>query len=304
MSNQTVGFCGLGTMGAGMVQNLMRAGFEVQGWNRTPARAKPLLHEGMVGAATPRDATSGAAAVVVCVADDAAVRDVILDPDTGVLGGLTDGGLVVDTGTTSLELTHELAEAVGAKGGSFLGAPITGSKLGAQGGKLTFMVGGPDAAVERAMPMFHAMGKHTVHVGEEVAAGQAAKFCLNMTQAVVLEGVLEGYALGKKLGVPVAKLSEIFENSAGKTGVGSFKTPYLQRGDYEAHFKLWLMHKDLHLALGEASRMRLPLPLARAVCTLYDQGVGEGMGDEDFLVLARLLERSGDVQLRDEEAGG
>jgi 3-hydroxyisobutyrate dehydrogenase len=298
---KTVAFCGLGTMGAGMVRNLLGAGFRVIGWNRTAARASALVGEGMRVAASPREAATGVDAVVLCVADDEAVREVALDARTGALAGIGEGSLVVDCSTTGLSLTRELADEVHERGGAFLDAPITGSKLGAEGGKLTFMVGGAREHVERARPVFEATGKHVVHVGEQIGAGQSAKYCLNMTQAVVLEGVLEGYALAKKLGVPVAKLAEVFDNSAGKTGVGSFKTPYLQAGDYSAHFKLWLMHKDLHLALGEASRLRLPLPLARAVCTLYDQGVAEGMGDEDFLVLARLLERWGHLSLRDED---
>lgn len=288
-------------MGAGMVRNLIGAGFAVTGWNRTARRADALRAEGMQVASTPREAAAGCDAVIFCVADDDAVREVALDVDTGALAGIGPGTLVIDCSTTGASLTRELADEARARGGAFIDAPITGSKLGAEGGKLTYMVGGASADVERARPLFTATGKHVVHMGEEVGQGQAAKYCLNMTQAIVLEGVLEGYALAKRLGVPVAKMSELFENSAGKTGVGSFKTPYLQAGDYTPHFKLWLMHKDLHLALAEASRLRVPLPLARTVCTLYDQGVAEGMGDEDFLVLARLLERWGGVRLRDRD---
>jgi 3-hydroxyisobutyrate dehydrogenase-like beta-hydroxyacid dehydrogenase len=287
-------------MGAGMARNLLGAGFDVAGWNRTPARVGPLADAGLRRADSPRAAAEGAAFVIVCVADDDAVRDVVLDAERGVLAGLAPGAVVLDCGTTSLPLTAELAHATRSRGGEFLDAPVTGSKLGAQGGTLTFMVGGPAREVERVQPLLQAMGKHCVHVGDRPGLGQSAKYCLNMSQAVVLEGVLEGYALARRLGVPLAKMAQVLENSAGRTGVGSFKTPYLQAGDYRPHFKLWLMHKDLHLALGEAARLRVPLPLARAVCTLYDQGVAEGLGDEDFLVLARLLERWAKTSLRDE----
>lgn len=296
----TIAFLGLGTMGAGMVRNLMAAGFGVTGWNRTSARAEPLTAEGMSVAPTPAKAAQGVDAVILCVSNDDAVRQLVFDPQTGILPQLGASTLVLDCGTTGQQTTAEVAAAVLDRGASFLDAPITGSKLGAQGGKLTFMVGGAPAVVERAIPLFEAMGKHTVHVGEEIGLGQRAKYCLNMSQAIVLEGVLEGYALAKTLGVPVAKMSEILENSAGKTGVGTFKTPYLQAADYEPHFRLDLMHKDLHIALAEAAQARLPLPAARAVLTLYDQGVAEGLGPQDFLVLARLLERWGGVTLRDE----
>lgn len=282
-----------------MVRNLMSAGYSVAGWNRTASRGKALVSEGMTPAASPREAATGRDVIIVCVSDDDALESVLFDEQTGVMGGLDHGALLIDCGTTSQELTTRIAGAAKDRGAEFIDAPITGSKLGAAGGKLTFMVGGPAASVARAQPLFDVMGKHTVHVDERIGAGQASKYCLNMSQAVVLEGILEGYTLARKLGVPVSKMSEIFENSAGKTGVGAFKTPYLQAADYEPHFKLSLMHKDLHIALGEASRLRVPLPLARAVCTLYDQGVAEGMGDEDFLVLARLLERWSGAELRD-----
>jgi 3-hydroxyisobutyrate dehydrogenase-like beta-hydroxyacid dehydrogenase len=227
------------------------------------------------------------------------VREVALDPGHGAVAGLRPGGLLVDCGTTSLALTRELAEAAHRRDAVFLDAPVTGSKLGAEGGRLTFMVGGPASALERVQPLLSIMGRHTVHVGEQVGLGQAAKYCLNLTQAIVLEGVLEGYALGKRLGVPVARLAEVFEHSAGKTGVGSFKTPFLQAADYSPHFKLALMHKDLQLSLAEASRLRMALPLARVVGTLYDQGLAEGLGEQDFLALARLLERWAGTPLRD-----
>ena len=214
-----------------------------------------------------------------------------------MLASLPTGSSLIDCSTTSFALTHRLDAASQARGVEFLDAPITGSKLGAANARLTFMVGGPSSRVERVQPLFEAMGRHVVHVGERVGQGQAAKYCLNMTQAIVLEGVLEGYALGRALDVPLAKLAEIFENSAGKTGVGSFKTPYLQARDFEPHFRLDLMHKDLHLALREAEDRRMPLPAAQTVRTLYDQAVAEGMGPRDFLAMVELLERWGRIRV-------
>jgi 3-hydroxyisobutyrate dehydrogenase-like beta-hydroxyacid dehydrogenase len=294
-----IGFIGLGTMGAGMVKNLLGAGHHVRGYNRTTARAEALREHGMELAETPAAAAKGASCVILCVSNDEAVAEVVFEEGTGILGALEQGALVLDCGTSGQTLTARLDSELRSRGVRFLDAPITGSKLGAEGGKLTFMVGGSEADFQLASPLFDVMGKHAVHVGPSVGQGQAAKYCLNMTQAVVLEGVLEGYTLARSLGVPLEKMSEIFENSAGKTGVGSFKTPYLVAADYTPHFRLDLMHKDLHIALGEAERRRIPLPAANAVRTLYDQGVAEGLGAEDFLVLARLLERWAGIELRD-----
>lgn len=297
MSKASVGFLGLGTMGQGMVANLLAAGHPVRGYNRSAARGAVLVEAGMQRAATPVSCVDGVDVAILCVSDDDAVRSLSLGPD-GVVAALRSGTLLVDAGTTSLELTAELAQACADHGVRFVDAPITGSKLGAKNGALTFMVGGAVDDVAMASPLFDVMGKHVVHVGTEVGAGQAAKYCLNMTQAVVLQGVIEGYTLARKLGVGIDKLAEVFENSAGKTGVGSFKTPYLFRGDFEPHFRMALMHKDLHLALREAARARLPLPAASATCHVYDQGVAEGYGDEDFLAVAKLAERWANVELR------
>ncbi|MEE9385927.1 MAG: NAD(P)-dependent oxidoreductase [Nannocystaceae bacterium] len=296
MLQPKLGFVGLGTMGSGMVSNLLAAGYVVTGTNRSPGRGRSLRERGMLWAEGPADAARGADIVLVCVSDDEAVRDVLLG-ENGVISAVGDGTLVVDAGTTSLALTHELADRLKALGARFVAAPMTGSKLGAKNGTLTFMVGGDPADVARLEPVLEAMGRHVVHVGTDVGAGQAAKYCLNMSQAVVLQGIVEGYTLAKKLGVSLERMSEVFENSAGRTGVGVFKTPYLFRGDDSPHFRLRLMHKDLHLALGLASDLRVPLPAASAVRLLYDQGVAEGLGDRDFLALARLMERWAKVEL-------
>ena len=299
-----IGFLGIGTMGAGMVRNLVAAGHEVAAWNRTRARVDALAGEldGLEVAASPAAAARGAEIVILCVASDDAVSELVFGPITGdgegVLAAMDAGALLLDCGTTGRVLTDRVAAACQTRGVGFVDAPITGSKLGAEGGRLTFMVGGPRELVDRAAPLFEVMGRHFVHVGERVGQGQAAKYCLNMTQAVVLQGVLEGYTLARLLDVPLAKMAEIFENSAGKTGVGSFKTPYLQAGDYTPHFRADLMHKDLHLALAEAEARRVPLPAATTVRGLYDQAVAEGLGEQDFLVLATLLERWSKTELR------
>jgi 3-hydroxyisobutyrate dehydrogenase-like beta-hydroxyacid dehydrogenase len=292
----SIAFLGLGTMGSGMVRNLVAAGYEVVGWNRTRAKVEPLAAElGIRLVDHPLDAARAAGTVISCVSSDDAVHELVFGPD-GVLLALSEGDLMIDCGTTSRQLTQSIEVACSERRAGFLDAPITGSKLGAEGGRLTFMIGGPSELVERARPLFEVMGRHHVHVGELVGLGQAAKYCLNMAQAVILQGVLEGYTLAKLLGVPLAKMSDIYEHSAGRTGVGSFKTPYLQAGDYSPHFRCELMHKDLHLALAEAEVRRVLLPAATTVRGLYDQAVAEGMGEQDFLVLATLLERWAKIQ--------
>lgn len=284
---KTITMLGLGTMGGPMAANLAEAGYSVRGYNRSPARAEPFVARGVSYVADPAEAVAGADAVLLCVADDAAVRAVLLE--SGALEAMAPGALLIDTGTTGLELFLEVAQAAEARGLAPIDAPITGSKLGAEGGKLTFMVGGPSERVEQARALFDVMGKHVVHAGERLGDGMRIKYCLNMTQAVVLEGVLEGYALARAQGLELEKLAEVFEHSAGKTGVGSFKTPYLLAQDFSPHFRLDLMAKDLGLALDAAETQAVTLPLSQVVRQLYAKACKQGLGAEDFLATSKLL---------------
>ena len=267
-----------------MAARLIDAGFRVRAYNRSSERGAWLAERGAVVVDDPVAAVRGVEAVVVCLADDAAVTATLLDP--GTVDAMSPGSLLVDTGTTGLATFALVAERAEAAGLEVLDAPMTGSKLGAEGGRLTFMVGGPAERLERARPLFDAMGRHVVHAGPRLGDGFRIKYCLNMTQAVVLQGVLEGYALAKAQGLTIEALAEVFEHSAGKTGVGSFKTPYLQQTDFTPHFRLTLMNKDLRLALEQAPDR---LPLAEAVRAVYERAEAEGLGELDFLATARLL---------------
>jgi 3-hydroxyisobutyrate dehydrogenase-like beta-hydroxyacid dehydrogenase len=285
-----VAFVGLGTMGSGMVRNLLKAGFSVTGFNRTPARMLPLIELGMERAPSPAETVEHAFFAIVAVSDDAALR-AVSDGDDGFIAQLRPGTVVINCGTHSLGLTAAMAEKTVGRGAEYLDAPMTGSKLGAENGALTFMVSGPLAALERARPLFSAMGKHVVHVGESPGLGQAAKYALNLSQAITLEGMLEAWGLALRLGVPLQKMSECFQHSAANSGVGTFKAAYLMREDYEPHFRLDLMHKDLHLAIEQAEARRMPLPAASSVVQVYDQAAAEGLGGRDFLATAILLRK-------------
>ncbi len=166
-----VAFLGLGTMGAGMAQSLLAAGHTLAGWNRTRSKAEALAASGLRVAESPADAATGADAAIVCLTDDAAVEAVVLG-STGVLASLPTGSSLIDCSTTSFALTHRLDAASQARGVEFLDAPITGSKLGAANARLTFMVGGPSSRVERVQPLFEAMGRHVVHVGDRAAGSE------------------------------------------------------------------------------------------------------------------------------------
>jgi 3-hydroxyisobutyrate dehydrogenase-like beta-hydroxyacid dehydrogenase len=262
----------------------------VIGFNRTRARASLLLNDGLQVASSPAEATSRARCALLFVSDDNALRDVAEGPQ-GFLSALQRDAIVVNAGTHGRAAIERLAALVEARAASYLDAPVTGSKLGAENGELLMMIGGASAVLDRVRSTLAPISKRIVHVGEQVGSGQSAKYCLNLAQAVMLEGLLEAYGLALRLGVPWDSITDIVANSAASSGLSRFKTPFLAEADYTPHFRLSLMQKDLHLALEEAAAKRVALPAARTVVSLYDQAAAEGFGDEDFLATAKLQQR-------------
>lgn len=175
---------------------------------------------------------------------------------------------------------------------------MTGSKLGAENATLTLMVAGLQRVLERVRPILAAISRHIVYVGPDAGLAQAAKLCLNLSQAITLQGTLEAFGWAERWGVPLHSIAELFENSAARSGVQAFKTPTCCGGDFSPHFRLGFMQKDLHLALDLASQQGLPLPLGAAVCSVYDQARAEGLADQDFLAVAELVKRWLEVTLR------
>lgn len=298
MTNEKLGIVGLGTMGAAMASNLLAAGHSVTAYNRTKEKLARLEGEGIRVATSPRELASRSEWIFTVVSDDAALES-ICNGDDGIFAGLRPDSILVDCGTTSIDLTESLVARARERGAHFVAAPMTGSKLGAERGTLTFMLGGPAEIVARGKPLFLAMGKHVVHVGERAALAQAAKICLNLSQAITLQGMLESFGLARRLDVPLDAMEELFEHSAARSGVGSFKAPYLRNEDFDPHFRLDLMHKDLALAMGEAGVRGLDLPAAEAVIATYRKAIAEGFGTEDFLATARILGRSLGVRWSD-----
>lgn len=278
-----IAFLGLGIMGRPMAANLAKAGNEVTVWNRTP---KDL--PGVRVAKTPAEAAEGADVVWMCVADTAAVERVLFAPD-GVEGKLRPGMIVVDSSTISPVETLKFAERVRAKGGDYVDAPITGSKIGAESAQLIFMVGAADATLERLQPLFRQMGKNVVHMGE-VGKGQAAKIALNLQIAMIFEGFAEGFALATRLGVNPEKFVHLVSNTMVRSGVVDYKAPFVLKRDYSANFPLRLMRKDLRLVQDAAGSMGLQLPGLRSVLEVYEKADKAGYADLDYAATIALLD--------------
>jgi len=280
-----IAFLGLGIMGRPMASNLVKAGHEVSVWNRS---ARQHI-EGATTAVSPADAARDAEIVWMSVADTAAVERLIFSSD-GVEQSLREGMLIVDSSTISPSATVRFAQRVAERGVQWIDAPVTGSKIGAENGQLTFIVGGPAETVEALDPLFKAMGKNVIRVGD-VGKGQAAKIAMNLQIALIYEGFAEGLTLATKLGVEPSKMIELVQATMIRSGVTDYKAPFVLRRDYSPNFPLRLMHKDIRIMLESAKEVRVKLPALETVEEIYDLATEEGYADLDYAATLALLEK-------------
>jgi 3-hydroxyisobutyrate dehydrogenase-like beta-hydroxyacid dehydrogenase len=280
-----VAFLGLGIMGQAMATNLAKAGHEVAVWNRTAGKQV----EGATAAATPAEAARGREVVWMCVSDTAAVQQVLFG-ENGVDSVLEQGMVVVDSSTISPSATLEYAGRVKAKGADYVDAPVTGSKIAAASGQLIFIVGGADATVEKITPLFNAMGKKILRIGE-TGKGQACKLGGNLMIALMYEGLAEALTLTGKLGVDRERMVEFINNTMVRSGVSDYKTPFILKHDFTPNFPLRLMHKDIHLMLDAAREHRVKLPGLETVEEIYEIATEEGHADLDYAATLSILEK-------------
>jgi 3-hydroxyisobutyrate dehydrogenase-like beta-hydroxyacid dehydrogenase len=287
-----VAFLGLGIMGRPMATNLVKAGHEVAVWNRTPGKDV----EGARVASSPQDAAQGAEVAWMCVSDTAAVERVLFGAD-GVDGALREGMIVVDSSTIAPTATVRFAERVRAKGADYVDAPMTGSKVAAEGGSLIFIMGGREETIERLKPLLAATGKKVFRMGE-TGKGQAAKLAMNLQIALIYEGFAEALTLATKLGVSAGTLLPLIEASMVRSGVVEYKAPFVLNRDFTPNFPLRLMHKDIRLTLEAARELRVKLPALETVEEVYDLASEEGHQDLDYAATLTLLEKWAGVEVK------
>ncbi len=293
MTIKKVGFAGIGTMGAGMSRNLVKAGFQVSVYNRTLPKAQAI--EGATVAGTPAELCKNAEIIFTCVSNDNSLKEILLSQQ-GIMSELTPKHILVDSSTTSVELTAEIAKKCAEKGATFLDAPVTGGMKGAAEGTLLFMIGGKQEAFERCRQTFEAMGKKLVYCGPNTY-GQRMKIALNLTQSMMLESYLEGVTLGLKEGLKLGTIIEVLDNSGAKSGVASSKMPHILKKDFSPTFLLELMNKDLKLAESEMNKLGLVLPNADATIKVLQEGMDKGLSKQDWIAIAKLLEEKNKVKI-------
>lgn len=284
---RAVTILGLGTMGAGMADQLLAAGFPLTVWNRTAARAERLAAAGARVAATPRAAVEGAAVVVSMVADDTASRAAWLG-EAGALSGVRAGTVLIECSTLSPGWVRELAAAAGERGCSLIDAPVTGSRTQAAAGQLLFLAGGDAAAIESAADVFAAMGRGVVPLGP-TGSGAFVKLVNNFMCGVQVAALAEAVALIEVSGLDRDRaLGILLDGAPGSPLVKAVAARMLGR-DYDVHFAVDLMGKDLSYAAAEGERYGVVLETARAALESFRRSSEQGFGRRDMAAVVEPL---------------
>jgi 2-hydroxy-3-oxopropionate reductase len=286
----TVAYVGLGTMGSPMACNLVRAGFDVVGHNRTAAKAAPLLAVGGRAAATLAEAVTGADVVITNLPDSPDVAAVVLGPG-GVLELAEPGTLVIDCSTILPEVARQLAAAGAASGVDVLDAPVSGGEQGAVDGTLSIMVGGDAAALERARPVLAAMGTTITHVGP-AGSGQLVKAANQLIIGGTLAVVSEALVLLHAAGVDRSAAVQALGGGMAASRILERKAPLMLSGEYRPTFRAELHHKDLGIVQQTAAALGVPIPVGDEAARLLGEVVAAGEGGLDHAALYLAVERA------------
>lgn len=293
-----VGYIGLGIMGAAMARNLMKAGHELVVHNRSQAIVEQLASEGATAAYSPKAVAEQVEFVFTNLPDSPDVQKIALDPETGIIAGAHDGLIFIDNSTIKPETARHIAAKLAEVGVTALDAPVSGGDIGAQQGTLTIMVGGDQAAFDRAAPLFDAMGKKYVLVGDS-GAGQIAKVCNQIIVGAQMVGMAEALITAQKAGVDPQRVVEAIQNGAAQMWSLDVKPPNLFAGNRQPGFKAYMQHKDLGIVLDTGRAYGIPQPLTALVMQLYTSMLELGYRDLDNSAVIAVYEALTGIQLEE-----
>jgi 3-hydroxyisobutyrate dehydrogenase len=278
----TVAFLGTGIMGLPMAANLARAGHDVRAWNRTRAKAEPLVAEGATVVASPGEAVAGAEVVVTMLADGPTVAEVF------AAAGVAPGTLWLQTSTVGIKWAGKLAEAAERAGVVFVDCPVTGTKIPAEQAKLQVLAAGPDEVHERAAAVFDAIAVTTRWLGTTPGTATRLKLVMNGWVLALTNATAESIALAGALGIDPALFFDVMTGTGFDVGYARMKGPLMLSGDYPASFPASLAAKDARLVV-EAAGDEIDVAGAKAALAHLEAAVSAGHGEEDMAVLYRAV---------------
>lgn len=288
MTKERIGFIGLGIMGKPMARNLLKAGFSLTVHNRSRGPVDELVREGATDGKSPRGVAHHSEITITMLPDSPDVQRVVMGPD-GVLEGIPSDAVLVDMSTISPIVTQELAAAVGARGAQMLDAPVSGGEKGAIEATLSIMVGGPEDVFQRARPVFEALGKNIVYIGDH-GAGQVTKACNQIVVALTIQAVSEAMVLAAKAGVDPARVRQALLGGFAHSRVLDVHGQRMLDRNFTPGFRVRLHQKDLNIALSTGRVLGVPLPATAVVQEAFTALRGLGRSDDDHSSLFTLLE--------------
>ena len=287
-----LGFVGLGVMGGEMVGRLLDKGHSVTGYNRTRGKAEKLIARGMKWADSPRAVAEACDVTFSMVTNSAALVAVMESPD-GMLAGLRAGKVLIDMSTVSPALSREMAAKVRAKGADMLDAPVSGSVITLQQGRLSVMVGGRRETFEQMTPLLQDIGPKVTHVGDNGLA-LAMKIAVNLSLAVQMLAFSEGVLIAEKSGIPREIAVDVLTHSVVGSPMVQYRGPFVLQMPEEAWFNVNMMQKDMLLALELGRQLDVPMPTTAVTNEFLTAARGMGFAEQDFaVVFDALAEMSG-----------
>lgn len=288
MSQPVIGFIGLGIMGKPMARNLIKAGYSLFVHNRSRPAVEEIVKEGAKAADSPQ-AVAAQTEVVITMLPDSPDVDLVYAGERGVFAGARKGMLLIDMSSISPVVARKLARAAARKGAEMLDAPVSGGEVGAINAALSIMIGGNAPAVERAMPIFQALGKNIVHIGD-AGAGQVAKAANQVVVGLTIAAVSEALVLSAKAGVDPAKVRQVLLGGFAQSRILDAHGQKMLERNFKPGFRIRLHEKDLSIALATAREYGVSLPLTAIADQMMITMKATGRGDLDHAGLVTLIE--------------
>jgi len=283
-----VGYIGLGIMGASIARNLMKAGHQLVVHNRSQAIVDQLVSTGATAAGSPKEVAQQVEFVFTNLPDSPDVEKVVLGAN-GIIEGAHAGLVYIDNSTIKPETARLIAEKLAAVGVQALDAPVSGGDVGARDGTLTIMVGGPQEAFDRAVPLFQAIGKAYVLVGDS-GAGQIAKVCNQIIVGAQMVALAEALITAQKAGVDPKRVVDAIKGGAAQMWTLDVKPPRLFAGNRKPGFKAYMQHKDHGIILDTAKTYGIPVPMSALVMQLYTAMLEQGNRELDNSAIISVYE--------------
>ncbi len=288
---ERIGFIGLGIMGKPMARNLLKAGYPLIVHNRSQAAVAELAKEGATKADSPKEVAEQSDIIITMLPDSPDVELVVFG-ENGISDAVRSGVMFIDMSTIAPETARKVQSALLEKSVESLDAPVSGGEVGAKEGTLSIMVGGSEAAFQRALPIFEALGKNIVHIGA-AGAGQVTKACNQIVVGLTIQAVAEALTLAKKAGVDPVKVREALLGGFAQSRILDVHGKRIIEQTFQPGFTVKLHRKDLGIELQTGQEVSLPLMTTSLVAELMNALIAQDNGDLDHSALALLVDQMG-----------